>query len=366
MILEATFSQLEKPFLYMRSLLTETEYKTEKHPVTIEVKNDETFFYFYDKKAKVEMIYKIEEATASLEGVATCSMKALYDILKTFKKSEDIILIEREDNFLRIDDGVFPEEIIVLYDDEQIVVTDIEELDSPLNLAVLPAGVFSDALIRSGVILKKTDIPAEVLDSQSVYVRGKTGGVICQNVFSMHNSYSETFSGMVESPFTLRIPKALVSLLSRITMVLEKQNEKIRLIQSYLDGQEFFVLENEEKSLQIAIKGKYLLSENGISAFEEVEANLNMLMERNETITVSNLTLPGKMSASTNLVFSKGGLEESQYGYQGKLIKDFIQKNAISPNSEWFETDDKILVIRDNSEDSKKMMVLSYRSEKTA
>lgn len=360
MIFEADFKSMEKPFQLMKSFLTDADYKTEKHAVTLEV-SDIVTLTFYDPKTKLEMVYTMDDAEVMLEGIATCSMKALYDCLKSFKKSEDVILFEREGDIMRVDDGVYPEEMLVLFNDEELVV--VETVDDIVPLFNMNGTFLSDVMSRSQVILKKTDIPVDKFDTQSVYLVGTAPDNFFSHSFSIHQSYTEQTSATIHTDFTLEIPKQIASLLTRVSAVLDD----IQISQGFSDGQQVLYIKALDRNVYFFIKGNFILNSNLGKAFRQVANTTNEFFDNEEGTLLVELKLPGKVSAKTNLVVENGVFVEAENGYAGKVIKDFIQKGAITKGSLSFERkEDGILLLTTTDDYSVKTMAMSYRKLQSA
>lgn len=361
MIFEADFKSMEKPFQIMKSFLTDTDYKTEKHAVTIEVSEDVVTFSFYDPKMKLEMVYTMDDAEVTLEGIATCSMKGLYDCLKTFKKSDDVIMFEREGNLMRVDDGVYPEEILVLFEDEELVV--VETVDSILPLIEINGAFLSDMMSRAQVILKKTDIPSEKFDTQSIYLVGTSPNNLFLHSFSIHQSYTEETTASIHTDFTLELPKQMTSLLTRVSSILPN----MVISQGFTDGQEVLYIKSNDENVYFYMKGSFVLKSNLGKAFHQMSVSVNHFLSNQNLETLVDLTLPGKVNARMNLSIQEGKFVETECGYAAKIMKDFIQKGAITKDSLSVEQEDEgILYLSTADNHSKKTVVMSNRNHQSA
>lgn len=364
MIFQAPYKTLEKPLLLMKSVLSDKDYGTEKHLVTIEVPSDEkqeVLFSFYDKKSKTEIVYTMTDAEVLLEGIATCSLKVLYDTLKSFKKSDDVIMIEREADELRVDDGVFPEEMILLMDDEELVV--IEDIEESFPLFSVDGSLLSSSLSRSTVILRKTDIPTEKVDTQAVYLTGMPDVPLSINSFSIHHAYTESIHGTTRYPFALAIPKPTASLLNRLLALLPE----IECSSSTVEDSESLLIQDVDKHVRIMIKGSFMVNTSISTTFTSVKENLDERLASEEVRLIENIKLPKKVTAQTNVQLSGDELVESVNGYSGKMLNDLIKKGGFDKNCHWLDIQDEgVLLVRAKDDSSEKTLSVSYRTAESA
>lgn len=363
---ETTYQTLELPLSLMRALISDTEYKMGRHALTIEV-GEKVTLTFYDKKMRVDMKYTIEEATPVLEGVATCSMTDFFEVLKSFKKAEDVLLIEREENLLRIDDGVYAEDVIGLLDDGDLVV--IDENDQVTSFFKANSKEFSAALSRSALMLKKTDIPTNELDTQSVYIEAKGKDELLFNVFAIHHAYREESSAELFHPVSIQFPKAVVSLLTRFTDALKNKNLSFILEEALRDEQRFLVLRGEH--FEIAVKGKFTVPVSKTNVFSTVAENMENLLSTLSTTAIKNSSAISKAKASELVVLGDEKLVKAESGFSAQMLNRFKQKDAWTNQSEVYQIVEQdghptILVIRDAVPGVKKMMTFSYRSNEGA
>lgn len=366
MIFETTYQTLELPLSLMRALISDTEYKMGRHALTLEV-GEKVTLTFYDKKMRVDMKYTIEDATPVLEGVATCSMTDFFEVLKSFKKAEDVLLIEREENLLRVDDGVYDEDVIGLLDDGDLVV--IDENEKVTSFFKADSKEFSAALSRSALMLKKTDIPADELDTQSVYIEARGTDELLFNVFAIHHAYREESSAELFHPVSLQFPKTMVSLLTRFTDALKKKNLSFVLEEADRDEQSFLVLKGEH--FEIAVKGKFTIPVSKTNVFSTVAKNMENILS---TLSPTEIKFSGAISkskASDLVVLEDEKLVKAESGFSAQMLNRFEQKNAWTNQSQAYQIVEQdgqptILVIRDEVPGVKKMMTFSYRSNKGA
>ncbi|AJD93616.1 hypothetical protein JMA_42990 (plasmid) [Jeotgalibacillus malaysiensis] len=359
MLFEAKYKELKKPFDLMKSVLNDTDFKSEKHAVTMEVSEGKVLFSFIDPKSKVEMFYQLEEAETILDGVATCSLKILYDALKTFSKSEDVIMLEREEDELRVDDGVFPEEMFKLFDDGDMVV--LEEVGEKKPLFKTEGKMLSDLLNRMSIVLRKTDFPAEQLDTQAVYITSVQDETLESASFSIHQSSYERQPAEVLKSFHLAFPKPKAKLMAKILNCLDN----VTVSTGTSDEQPVCVLNN--KNYQIVVKGDYEVDGNVFSALKSVFASLEERKEAGESISSSDIQELGKLTVRSNVAKESDKWKLENSGYPAKVLMDFFKAGFSNDNSVCMEVEtDGVLAVLDMTKNHEKMFVMSYRSGESA
>ena len=357
MIFEATYKELKKAMDMMRATLSDSEFKSGNHAVTLEAtENEDVIFYFIDNKNKVEITYKLKEAKMIYEGVATCSLKELLDALKQFSKSKEVILIERDGDELRVDDGVFPESVCFLFDDEDTVIVEEVKRDA---LFCSDGATLSGMLNRSSLPLKKTEFPSEKLDTQSIYFSSIEDGTIQAVSFSMHQSYYEKRKVDACSRFNLMLPKPKARALYKLSQGMGR----LTFSMSVQDERPAIVLSDELDMVNVVLKGDYVADGVVANSMSAVFQGLNE-QRPGWAINMDNtLDKIGKLTVRDNLVFNQDGISRSSSGYPAKIIQDmfkngFSQETAVAGEVE----QGAVLAIADYSSDGEKIFILSYRN----
>ncbi|WP_214688642.1 hypothetical protein [Exiguobacterium sp. s163] len=357
MIFEATYKDMKKAMDMMRATLSDSEFKSGNHAVTLEATdNEDVIFYFIDKKNKVEITYKLKEAKMIYEGVATCSLKELLDALKQFSKSKEVILIERDGDELRVDDGVFPESVFFLFDDEDTVI--VEEVKREV-LFCSDGKTLSGMLNRASLPLKKTEFPSEKLDTQSIYFSSIEDGTAQVVSFSMHQSYYEKREVDASSPFNLILSKPKARALQKLS----EGMGQLTFSMSLQDERPAIVLSDDSDTVTIVLKGDYVTDGVIANSMSAVFKGLNEKRPEWAKAMDNSLDKIGKLTVRDNLLFSQDGICLSPSGYPAKIIKDMFKNGFIQDTAVVGEVEPgAVLAIADYSSNAEKIFILSYRT----
>lgn len=368
MIFEVNYNELQVPLSMIKVLLTDKEYKGDVKQVVFEVTKEKVLLFFNDDRLGVRMEVELDGAEAILPGEATCSFSSFFEMAKVFKKSEEPILVEREGDFIRIDDGVYPEEMLKLKPDVVPVILPSAELAEPF-IGITGVGL-RDGIQLASTIVRKTDIPADMIDTQGVYL-GAEGNHVTFNSFSLHNFHRSKRKGTVYQEQMIKLPKPVASALSKITDTSKKSIPEWRL--SLVNGDD-----SDEKGVLLAstsgnISLFFTLAplENAKSFahhFKAVELNFKETKGTANLESIEKLTTLGKVKLDDNVVIESGHCVVKPAGYPAPLVKKLWEKGAWKDNGQVFYADGgggakPVLCLYDSEEDEEMMTTVSYREE---
>jgi hypothetical protein len=366
MIFEINYNELQVPLMMIKELLTDKEYKGDVKQITFEVTKEKAMLLFSDDRLGVRMKVELDGAQAELPGVATCSFSSFFEMVKVFKKSEEPILVEREGEFIRVDDGVYPEEMLKLKQDETPNLLPNTELVEPL-LGI--SGVrLRDGIQLASTIVRKTDIPADMIDTQAVYL-GTEGDVVTFNSFSLHNFHRSKRMGTVYQEGMVQLTKPVASALAKIADVSKKSIEEWSL--SSVNGEELLdkgiLMKSADENISLFFTLSPLANWDMVSnTFKTVELNFKESMRLTNTENILNVTKMGKVKAEDNVVIIDGNAVIQASGYPAPLIKKLWEKGAWEDSGTVFYADGGtgaklVLCLFDDAEGEEKMTTLSYR-----
>lgn len=122
MIFEVDYSVIRRHLTTIQKTLTGTEWnKSEFTNVEFHV-NEEGVFISYqgDSNSQLEYQFELREAEPILNGSLRVNARELLEVLRTFSKASGVLLFERDGNELRIDDGVYEPELIILSQENEL------------------------------------------------------------------------------------------------------------------------------------------------------------------------------------------------------------------------------------------------------
>lgn len=365
MIFEINYNELQAPLAMIKELLTDKEYKGDVKRITLQVTKEKVFVYYHDDRLNLRIRAELDGADAQLPGMATCSFATFFETVKVFKKSDEPILIERENDHIRVDDGIYPEETVTLREDE-----DVNELpDTALieKFAGVRAECLRDGIQLATAIVRKTEIPSESVDTQGVYL-GAKGDFIEFTSFSLHGFQRSKRLGVVYREHMLALPKPVASALAKVAHT--GRNEIAEWTFSEGDAGEeagngllvesdngmfamFFALETKQGN-QLA------------ETFRAVEANFLETMASCQLGEISDVTSMGKVKTDDNVLIVDGVAVVNPSGYPAQMVRKLWDKGAWEESGKVFYSDggngqNPVLCLYSNEKSGEKMTSLSYR-----
>lgn len=220
MIFEADVSEIKRCVTFVQNLYTPTELmKKELSWVEIKVLNDRVTLSSNGTKPFPYQIL-LEKADPILDGKIRIPISDLYNTLKTFNDDSGMLLFEQDEQELRIDDGVYPAEILIL--NEENNVSGGFELSEPKGGETLEvdSSCFNEAFAIARQIPRSTFLPA----SSMLYI-GKEGGNLYIRTFNMTEMYEARIPHLKEvgTIYTL-LEKKDISRLSKMLNQLDKDS----------------------------------------------------------------------------------------------------------------------------------------------
>lgn len=364
MIFEINYTELAKPLMMIKELLTDKEYKGDVKQVTLETLSDSAWLYFEDERLGIQIQAELKGAEVQLPGTFTASFASFFENVKVFKKSEEPILFEREDEWLRIDDGIYPEELLRLKEESARGVLPRED-EGKLILRTTDV-VLKEGLQLASGILKKSDIPQHELDTQAVYLTTADGFVSFRS-FSLYNYHHSKRKAEVHQPEVVQFPKTKASAVLKM-MNAEKQ-AGIKWALYSVDGESVstpgILLHDEENHITVFMKMEISKEKEALQKmFAQIEANFLNEMESAEKQPAANMSTLEKVKANDNAFLNEGKWEVGYSGYPAQLVKKFIETNPLGQEGVLFYSGNEeapALCLFSENEDEQKMTTLSYR-----
>lgn len=367
MIFEIAYNELQVPLAMIKELLTDKEYKGDVKLITLEVTRDKVSLLFEDDRLGVRFKYDFEEAEAELPGTATFSFASFYELVKVFKKSEEVILIERDGNSLRIDDGQYPEELLTLKPDMEL--NPYPQASSAVPYFSMESDTLIDGIQLASTILKKTDIPAGSIDTQAVYV-GTGLGTVSFTSFSLHNFHRSIRPAMVSYDDRLiLLPKPVASAIAKIATSGRKHILDWQVAE--FPGDDFtkpgILLQSEDNQAMFSFKLEPVDEEKSIRiTFNTLEENFKEAVKSAELTSLSDISDIGKVNTDDNLVIKNGEFHLEPSGYPAQLVRKLWEKGAWKEDGKVFYVESgissaPIMCLYEEVNGEEKITGLSYR-----
>jgi|HigsolmetaAR206D_1030411.scaffolds.fasta_scaffold00120_23 hypothetical protein len=160
MIFEADTRKVKETVSILQSLYTASEWaKKETSWVELKVEQERVTITSNGLKPFPFQV-TLEEAEPILEGRVRVNIRDFYNVLKTYEKDSETLLFERDAGELRIDDGVYPAEIILLNEENEL--EDGFSLSKPQSGEgfEIPVGPLNEALALARQLIRSTFLPA--------------------------------------------------------------------------------------------------------------------------------------------------------------------------------------------------------------
>lgn len=371
MIFEVTYENLQKPLSMIKSILTDNDYKGDTKTISLEATQNEARIYFKDERIGSEMIFILDDSEVVLPGRVSCSFSTFFEVVKVFKKTKEVLLIEQEGGAVMVGDGVYPDEILTAKETE-----DVFDLQSGTPLFQAKIGVMKNGIDLTSSILKKTDIPENQLNTQSILL-ATSGGQVSLNAFSLYAFHRTTFNAIVHQEKSISIPKTMASLLLKLAKA-QKDNESEWCFFEVL-GEEFdstgILIQSPDTKISLFFRLDLETNDNAKSAvFEALGANIKQALTKADTtvLSIDNIKSVGKVTKDDNIGFDGNELVLSSSGYSAQLFKKLVEKDAVREGEKIFILDDAenstnpILCFYINDNGQEKITTMSYRVSVTA
>lgn len=186
MIFEVEYNEIKKVLSMLQNALTTSELnKIDTGFVQMNVIDDSVFFSHVGGE-QLEYQFDLKTANAILNGSLSIAIKDLLDVMKSFKKESNVLLFERDDGELLIDDGVYEPEMILLSEENNP--SEIFNLTKPQNFIELPLKWLS-----TRTELAKTNNRNTFLPSTSMIAFYLNKNNIQLRSFNLTNMFETTF-----------------------------------------------------------------------------------------------------------------------------------------------------------------------------
>lgn len=234
MIFEADYTVVKKALTTIQNLLTPTEAnKNESRMVQLHVKGEQVYISHQGKKgSQLEYHLNLMGANPIFDGSVLVDFQELNSAIKSFSKSSGTLLFERDGNEIRIDDGVYEPELILLPEN-----SDVEReffLKPPFEKVKVPTEWFSHRLELARLNTKATFLPATseialLSYPQSIQIRS----------FNLSNIYESTLT--LESPSPIKNEIFLLDKNAASRMAKLLKTTRAKTISLYWTSKELFV-----------------------------------------------------------------------------------------------------------------------------
>lgn len=364
MIFQAEYKDLQKPMARIRALLSDADYKSDIKRITLEATQANVMIHYVDERLGLNIKAIVEDASIELAGKVTCTFASLNETLKVFKKSDESLMLEREEDILRIDDGVYPEEVLMVQEDEPL--NDWEMSDKVW--ATVPAEALKTGIQSCLPLLRKSDIPETELDTQAVYLMTSDSAVEV-TAFALHSYHHAIFPAQVEKENRLiGLPKAIATVVAKLMEATASECPSWILATVEKANGRVFQLSDGE-GFDVAIEQEMMVTEERLRVlFHSLTQNFRESMQEVEQLPFSGTSEIGKVKASDNLVLADGKPVMSPVGFPAMLIKRAGDKGAISAESSYFhppanEETAQLLCFYEKKNGIEKMTAFGYRGE---
>lgn len=371
MIFEVNYETLQKPLSMIKSILTDNDYKGDTKTISLEATQDEARIYFKDEKMGTEMIFSLDGSEVVLPGRVSCSFSTFFEVVKVFKKTKEVLLIEQEGEAVMVGDGVYPDEILTAKETEEVF-----DLESGTPLFQSKIGVMKDGIDLASSILKKTDIPEEQLNTQSILL-ATSGTQVSLNAFSLYAFHQMTFNATIHQEKSLSLPKTTASMLLKLAKA-QKEDESEWCF-SEVRGEEFdstgVLIQSPDAKITMFFRLDLDTTGNSLSVmYQELGENIKQALSKGGTTTlfINNIKGIGKVTKDDNVAFDGNQLKLSSFGYSAPLFKKLVEKGAVKEDGKIFILDDNedsttpILCSYINDNGLEKITTMSYRVTATA
>lgn len=368
MIFEVNYSDIQAPLAVIKELLTDKEYKGDVKAVTIEVTKESVFLHFHDNRLGIRIKARLNDADAQLPGTATCSFASFLEVVKVFKKSDEPLLIEREGDFLRVDDGVYPEEMMPVREDASTPT--FPDLNAGSEWLEMEAQAFGDSLQLASVMVKKSDLPAEMVDTQAVYM-GTKGNQVSFSAFSLYNFQRSKRTAGVYRESLKHLPKMVASSLSKVALSGKKAYPTwtISEVEGEEDEDKGILLEDGNRLFSLFVTLPEASNASDLDgAYQTLEQNFHISLLNEECLHITDVVSMGKIKADDNCIIEDGVCKLNPTGYPAQHLRKLWEKGAcdIYFYSDGGQGAQPAICLYNKDEDGEKMTVLSYRGQASA
>lgn len=219
MIFEATYPVVKKALTTIQNILTGSEL-TKPEFTTIQLHVEEESVYFsYQGEKEFQLEYQIQLAGANpiLEGDLQICFQDLMAVIKSFDKQAGTLLFERDGYELRIDDGVYEPEIIILPTDCEV--KENFRLSPPDQSLIVPSKWLSERLEIARINVRNSFLPA----TSDVALFLEPNGIRLRS-FNLTNLYESTYLCSHALPSCLFLMDKIAS--SRLARLMKSVKEK--------------------------------------------------------------------------------------------------------------------------------------------
>ncbi|RKO61703.1 hypothetical protein [Caldibacillus debilis] len=155
MIFEVEARKIKQTISFLQSLYTTSEWNKKTSWIELKVKQGRVTITSNGLEPFSFQV-TLEGAEPILEGMVRINIRDFQNVLKTFGKDSGTLLFERDAGELRIDDGVYPAEIILLNEENELKDGfSLSNLEPGEGLDV-PAGPFGEALKLACQLIRST------------------------------------------------------------------------------------------------------------------------------------------------------------------------------------------------------------------